>query len=120
MSPYQQAQAIYEREQSAQSFAADLELHLRHGYVVSTPQAFAMARPVWSGWATADLLNPYVSDPKGDCWWIWCLAGDLGIVVRWLPWPTEWLGFERRNVPRLVKWDRLKQLSVCAGKRVMR
>ena len=81
------------------SFEADLEAHFRHGYVVTTPQAFAMARPVCRDWRPVELCDPFKVEPleTADCWFIWCLAGDLSVAARWLPCELPWLGFARRG-----------------------
>jgi len=45
-SPVERAAQVYQREECASSFQSDLEAHLLNGYVFSTPQAFAMGRPL--------------------------------------------------------------------------
>lgn len=103
MIPIDRARLIYASEPCARTFAEDLELHFQHGYVVSTPECFAMARPVWKHWSYKELTDPSFTDPGGDCWWIYLLAGDLRTGMRWLPDRREWIGYERLNVPRFFK-----------------
>lgn len=106
MSPIEQARLVYFREPCARTFVADLEMHLQHGYVVSTPDCFAMARPVWRDWAYRHLANPEMTAPGGDCWWIWILAGDMKTALWWLPEKKPWIGYERKNEPRFFSADR--------------
>ena len=78
MTPFDQVLHLYE-ESPTMDFEADLEAHFRHGCVVTTPQVFAMARPVRRDWTPERLRNPFEVEPleTADCWFIWCLAGDL-------------------------------------------
>lgn len=82
-------------------FSADLEAHFRLGYVVSTPEAFAMGRPVRKDWTPEKLADPFHVEPleTADCWFIWALAGDLRVAARWLPCELPWLGFSQRGSP---------------------
>lgn len=91
-------------------FEADLEAHFRRGYVVTTPQAFAMARPVRRDWTPERLRNASEVEPleTADCWFIWALAGDLSVAARWLPCELPWLGFARRGkAAKFVEASRL-------------
>lgn len=100
MTPFEQARTVYDHESCARTFAEDLQLHLHHGYVVSTPTTFAMARPVGRHWSYKSLADPSMVDPQGNCWWIWMLSGELREALSWLPDQREWIGYERKNVPR--------------------
>lgn len=95
MTPYEQAQAVYEREPCARTFHEDLWYHLQHGFVWASPGAFAMIRPVGADWSREDLLSPWLIDPAGDCWLVWLLAGDAAEAISKLPSPKKWLAFER-------------------------
>src|SRR5689334_6772592 len=57
MTPFLQAAAVYEREPCARTFEEDLYLHLMHGTVISTPEVFAMVRPVFSRWPVESLKD---------------------------------------------------------------
>jgi len=90
-------------------FTRDVSLHLQHGYVVSTPTGFGMARPIDSSWRDdvarqADITQ---SDPSGDTWFIWMVAGDLAEVMSFLPSPKMWLAFARHGLPRWVEAERI-------------
>jgi hypothetical protein len=109
MTPYLAAAAVYEREPCARSFEHDLFLHLMHGYVISTPEVFAMVRPVRSSWGLELLRTPSETDSAGDCWWVWLAAGDVRKLFDWLP-PKKWVAWECSNTPRFWEYDRLRRL----------
>lgn len=111
MIPYLAAAAVYDREPCARTFETDLFLHLLHGgVVVSTPEVFAMVRPVVSTWGIERLRIPSETAQDGDCWWIWLAAGDVGRLFDW-PLPRKrWVAFERANTPKLWEYDRLRRL----------
>ena len=98
MTPFAEVSKLYAAHPEM-DFELDLEAHFDCGYVVSTPEAFAMARPVRKDWSAAKLRNQFLVEPleTADCWFIWCLAGDLSIAARWLPCELPWLGFARRG-----------------------
>ena len=110
MTPFLAAAAVYDREPCARSFEADLFLHLVHGVVVSTPDVFAMVRPVWSTWGIERLRTPSETAADGDCWWIWLAAGNVGSLFAW-PLPVRvWVGFERENIPKLIRFRDVRRL----------
>lgn len=74
MTPFERAFALHP---SAGEFLGVMEAHLAHGRVISTDRLFLMARPVWSDWEEARLLDPWEHDPEGDSWMCWDLAGDI-------------------------------------------
>ena len=107
MTPWDKALRLYAVTGNNDTLGADIWLHLSHGYVVSTPEAFAMVRPVWSHWPREWLDDVARTDAGGDCWYIWCLTGSLAVAASWLPAPKKWLAFARRGSPRLVSWNTL-------------
>jgi len=98
MTPFAEVSKLYAAHPEM-DFELDIEAHFDCGYVVSTPEAFAMVRPVRKDWSTAKLQNQFHVEPleTADCWFIWCLAGDLSVAARWLPRELPWLGFARRG-----------------------
>lgn len=108
--PFLAAAAVYDREPCARTFEADLFLHLLHGIVVSTPEVFAMVRPVCREWPLAWLRDPERIDPDGDCWWIWLAAGDVRRLFQWPVPAKKWVAFERSNTPKFREYDRLRRL----------
>jgi len=100
VSPFERARAVYADGRSARSFEWDLMLHLERGFVFSTPEYFVMGRPVNSRAAVADILNPAVNWGRGecDCWHVWlcvCNSGGLARIKELVPWPLNWVSFER-------------------------
>lgn len=100
MTPIEQVRRLY-RLNPGMRFDNDLKAHFERGYVVSTPQAFAMARPVRRDWTQGRISNPWDVEPleTADCWFIWALAGDLSVAARWLPCELPWLGLSQRGSP---------------------
>lgn len=96
--PHELALELY-RKDPGMSFADDLAAHFARGYVVATPKAFAMARPVRRDWTADRIANPWAVEPleSADCWFIWLLTGDLQAAARWLPCRLPWIGFARRG-----------------------
>jgi hypothetical protein len=109
MTPIQQIQKLYVAHPEM-DFELELEAHFDCGYVVSTPEVFAMARPVRSNWSAEKLRNPFLVEPlqTADCWFIWALAGDLSVAARWLPCELPLLGFARRG--KAVKFVKASDL----------
>jgi hypothetical protein len=108
MPPFSDAAAVYDREPCARSFEHDLYLHFLHDTVLSTPEVFVMLRPVCRDWPVEWLHDPQRTDPNGDAWWIWLLAGDAAPVWALHP-PKPWVGFERDNLPRFHRYVRLRR-----------
>lgn len=106
------AQLVYElyTPDNPRTFQQDLQMHLAHGYVFSTPEEFLMGRPVVSAADPADIRNPdIIFDAEDcDCWHIHAYAtrnswpkkcrGLVEKVLRWMPY----------HLP-LVSWDRKRR-----------
>ena len=102
MTPVERAAQVYQREECASTFQRDLEAHLLNGYVISTPQAFAMGRAVNSKADEALILDPWHSFKSEDCdaWLIWLAAGDLPSLLHCFPHPLPLIGYQMRNILR--------------------
>ena len=112
MTPYEQALSLYKGDNAR--FLDELEQHLQYAYVVATPEAFAMARPIRSDWTAGEIRDIRQVEPleTADTWFIWLLAGKLDVAVRWLPQPLPFIGFARRgSLCRFVAWERLERLA---------
>lgn len=97
MTPFQQAQQVYQTEHCARDFWTDLHLHFTHGYVFSTPTAFIMGRPV-DKTATYELItDPTVCFPNPNAWLVYLAAGNLREFLRFEPYCLRWIGWEREN-----------------------
>lgn len=99
MKPIDQARVIYEREWCANPFEVDLQLHLSNGFVFSTPDFFIMGRPVPRGAYFGQIVNPAVvfAPELCDCWHVHVLAGNASKAWSILPYPLQWLGYQRNN-----------------------
>lgn len=111
-SPYDAAQQIYQTEPCANSFEFDLAWHFRCGYVFSCPQLFLMGRAVWT--PTGDIGVPTIVDGHADpnCWHIHLAVGDIWEFFRYEPYPLPYISFERKNVLRVFRRERLRRLCL--------
>lgn len=113
MSPFEKAQRVYLVGQSARTFHIDLWLHLERGWVFSNPRLFAMGRPVVRGWTYQQLTDPCCDAKNPDCWWVFLAAGSLLEIVKLLPYPLPFVGWERDGAVKI--WE-LNQLLTHLGK----
>lgn len=111
MTPLEQAVAVYSREPCARTFDEDLRLHLENGYVVSTPDFFVMARPVWRGMNEFLIVNPAEGCHPAfrDCWHVYLLAGSIQKALTALPYDLPWMSWERGNVLRFFRLDSIRR-----------
>lgn len=113
MTPWEQAIAVYQSELCFRSFDEDLRLHMRHGFVFSTPEFFIMGRPVVS-LAHNDLITDSAHQfpvQDCDCWHVALFAGDIDKAWPVLPWELPLMSFQRRNDLRIVSLAALRRLS---------
>jgi hypothetical protein len=111
-SPVARCEAVYRTEPCARSFAEDLEAHLLHGYVFSTPDYFVMGRAVCKDAPHADIVNPWVNFPSGDCWHLYLFAGPMQAAFDCAPYPLNFVSFERRNLLRVYEIDRIRRRCI--------
>lgn len=74
-------------------FAEDLFEYLRNGYVISTPTAFGLFRPIeWNG-------------KRG--WFVRYAIGNLAECITHFPCPLDFIAFCRNNdgVLRICEWE---------------
>ena len=106
MTPYQEAQAVYLREESTTTFFAELANHLENptAWVLKTPTMFCLARPVASDGLVGEILNSRVVYPRErwDAWFLAVYAGDVTEILRQVPFRLPLYGWEKRN--RLRFW----------------
>jgi hypothetical protein len=103
MTPVERAAEAHRDDNSPRSFREDLEAHLLHGYVFSTPEYFVMGRPVKSMGNPIDLVNPWVNWPREDCdaWLVYLASGDMHQALSCVPYPLPWVMYERGNVLKM-------------------
>ena len=106
LTPYQEAQAVYLREESTTSFFAELANHLENptAWVLKSPTMFCLARPVWSGGLEEEIINSRIVYPEAswDAWFLAVYAGDVAEVLRQVPFRLPLYGWQKRN--RLRFW----------------
>lgn len=108
-SAYDAARAVYDSEPCARTFEEDLALHLRFGYVFSTPDAFIMGRAVNRNAPYQDILSPWVAQSSPDAWLVWLASGSgaLALFMEREPFPMPFIGWERDNK---LRWYRRQDL----------
>lgn len=77
-------------------FKEELEAHLLHGFVFSTPDLFLMGRTVPRGVDVSDLWQTW---PKAECdaWFVWVGVGDAHALLALMPFPLPWIGWQRQG-----------------------
>lgn len=110
-SPYERARWVYDNEDCPRSFETDLELHLKHGFVFSTPDFFVMGRAVCSKTSPEEIVNPEVVHRRDlhDCWHVYLFAGDLSKAWNVLPYELPMFSLERKNELRFYKFQDLER-----------
>ncbi len=94
MNPFTTAKAL-----RPATFHMELEAHLQHGVVISTPDAFLMGRPIAKDadhTLQADVWHQFPREDQ-NCWMVWAAAGDLSTIWQWVPYPLKWLAWARRE-----------------------
>ena len=82
MTPYLAAHSDYITADRELSWSDALEIHLQLGAVVSTPDAFVMARPVYFHWEDQKHLDPFqISPPTLGTWHVWAAAGSVNALL---------------------------------------
>ncbi len=112
MTPAEQAAAVYDREDCQRTFRQDVELHMLHGYIFSTPDVFVMGRPVNKDAPHSLIVDPSHVFPREqwNCWLLYLAAGRLGDFWRWEPFPLDFIAWERKNVLRIYYAQTVKTL----------
>lgn len=118
MNPYLTAFREYEKHDRGVSWTDALDFHFQHGAVISTAEAFVMARPV--AWSWKDHLHTSLdfrmeNDGHNDCWHVWCVAGDLeALLLLGHRHGVRWLTYERHGHERLRRVPLVHLSKRCA------
>jgi len=105
MKPVERVAALY-LAGGLRSFTEDLELHLLHGYVTSTPTLFMMGRAV-DVYASDHLLrDPSVSFDHPNGWLMHAYAGDIRLAASCAPYPLEFCAYHRKGSLRIYPFKR--------------
>lgn len=113
MTPFEKAARVYWNEPCRRLFIDDLTLHMKNGFVFSTPEFSLMGRAV-----RKDALESLIVDPssvfersQADCWHIYLFAGDLTKASTIMPWPLPWISIERKNELRFYPLAAMARLA---------
>lgn len=109
--PAMRAARVYFDECCSTSFEEDLDAHLIHGHVVSTPEYFIMARPVKRD-APAEYITDamfYFPPEECDCWHIWLAAGDWRKFWENDTLDLPWVSWEKRNKLKVYPMETVKK-----------
>ena len=92
MTPFEQIQELYRKYLPDSVFLDDLEIFIEAGYVISTPEVFAMGHP----------------EPHESVWHVFAFAGDLSKALPLFPYSLKWIEFARRGKPsKRYPFDRI-------------
>ena len=105
--PYMLARQIWTQEECARTFEEDLVFHLNHGYVIATPDVFAMFRWVDSTASEEEILGNETFS-HADCWHVYAYAGDFSQAESLFPFPLPWISFERKNKLRIYRFQKMR------------
>ena len=112
---YERAKEVYAKELCARTLELDILLHVRDGFVYSSPTALALVRPVCQSGAYKDLTSPWVCFDDPDTWWVYLMVGNTREAVQHLPFFLPWIGWERKNVPRFYRLEKFVNLLKVYG-----
>lgn len=97
--PREKVQALYTGGRGRHSFAGDVGLHLANptAVIVSTPDVFAMGRPIARG---ADIslihnLRHVFKRSEQDTWYIYAYSGKVSSCLQFFPYPLTHIAYER-------------------------
>lgn len=103
------AAAVYDKERCARSFEEDLILHMRSGYVISSPTVFLVGRAVVKDADPDLILDPARQFDAPDCWLIWLAAGDIKEFFRYMPYYLPFMAWQKRNILRFYKTEEVRK-----------
>ena len=124
MSPYDLIRRAYRDHPQERSFEWYWDWHCEHGFAYATPDFAVMGRNCYRESIEAFLRQPqYFDREEGDTWYIHALAGDMSKCWSILPWPLEWIAFERiqggKRDLRFYRTETLRRLSSHESKPVL-
>jgi hypothetical protein len=116
MTPYLSAFEEYEKHDRGVSWTDALDFHLQRGAVISTPDAFVMARPVDVDWE--DDLHVMLRHLSTDeqCWHVWAVAGSLKELLTLAHLHgVRWVTYQRHGQDRLRRVAIAQLSKRCKG-----
>lgn len=117
MTPYLKAHEEYLKEDRGMTWTEALDWHFQVGAVVSTPEFFAMLRPVELRWSDDEHQAAMLAAPAtSDTWHVWAVAGSLAAML-WmaLRHDIEWVTFQRHGGEKVRRMRVKELLERCGG-----
>lgn len=107
---------LYTEQPQGRCFLEDLAVHVRCGYVWSSPSCVVLARLVHTSWPHEWLSDPERSLPvtESNCWFVWLGVGRLAEFFEVMPFRQQFACFARRDTARFWPLERLE--SLCTAK----
>jgi len=123
MTPAEQVAALYTPD-SPRTFREDVEAHLLHGWIISTPELFLMGRCVVRSAGFSAINDPWHGFPPRDCdtWYVYAAATSTpssaaGLVkktIAHMPRPLQFCAWIRERDNRLRFYSTAKLTQLCA------
>jgi hypothetical protein len=111
MTPTQEIQRLYREYPQPATFRQDIMAYAVFGYVIARPDLFVMGRPVCRDADPDDIATPWVHFDKPDSWLIYAFSGSSRNMLDFIPYPLQWIGFQRRGNPlKFNDYNRFLQL----------
>ena len=116
MSPYKEAEQIYLNVGfDLEKFHLDIHTYAQVGYLYSSPDCFAMARPVSTKWhehiirrvQSENLLSDNDLTLDLDCWYIACVVGELSSLLNHIPYDLPFMAMERRGKFKIYDYNKI-------------
>ena len=105
MIPIHRIQSLYAGAEW--NLADDILFHAEHGYILSTPTCFLLARAVPKSAAPYDAQKVF---PLSECdtWLVWAMAGDISEAMAFAPYAMKWIAFARRDGIRFYGFQKTR------------
>jgi hypothetical protein len=78
-------------------FQEELEAFLLKGFVLATPDAFLMGRPVPKGFEIQSVWDNLPEGQEVNSWLVWCGCGNAGRLLAMAPFELPWIGWVRQG-----------------------
>ena len=114
--PLERAKGLYLRFPGERTFQQDLEAHLRNGYVISTPEFLLMGRAVARSGRPEEIRNPNFAfaSERCDTWFVFLFSGTSRNFLQYVPYPLEWLAWDRARGSKLRFYKFNQMAKRCA------
>lgn len=91
-----------------------IRAHAKNGVIFCRPDVFVLARPVMLDefLDVRRILNPHYRFDRYNAWHIWLFSGNMAKAIEFLPFPLDYVCYERKERLRIYKLEELfKKLS---------